>query len=99
MLEIAESGDLVAVPVAWAVAYRLPIKGVGGSSLVCGRVSRRGRERWSSASAGRLGWLRGVGSLCCRFAWRSARVSGLVSAQRATPVLGDGVMQPFGIDG
>src|SRR5947209_8368752 len=48
----AESGDLIAVPIAWAVAYRLPIKGVGGSSLVCERVSLRGRERWSSGSVG-----------------------------------------------
>jgi hypothetical protein len=48
----AESGDLIAVPIAWAVAYRLSIKGVSGSSLVCEQVSRRGRERWSSASAG-----------------------------------------------
>ena len=57
---IAESGDLIAVPIAWAVAYRLSIKGVGGSSLVCDRVSRRGRERWSSASAGSV-WAGSVG--------------------------------------
>src|SRR5690349_3861684 len=94
---IAGSGDLRAVPIAWAAAYRLPIKGVGGSSLVCDRVSRCGAlviclRRLS------LSWLRGAGSRCCRFAWRSARVSGLASAQRAAPVLGDGAMQPFDID-